>query len=552
MRSCCWVLSFSLTILVLCSSRPATANDAETLADKAMRAAVNGDPQSRSELLVRALSEDPNDESARWQAGYIRQAGKWIPVRAAESLNAVDQRIVQYEKLRDRVPDTLAGNVALAQWCRRNQLSEREQMHWRNVIQLDRNHQQARTRLHLREFRGQLMTSDEIKAWKIAMARYEVAQRKWNPRVNRLHRKINQSRVKRESDAWFQLAEINDPDAVPSLEKLIRRAAPVIQLHVIDTIATIEAKVAVDALVRLSLDLDDEVCRERASAGLRQRSWYAFVPQYLSALESPIEYNWVLSNYGDMVTSHLSLRQERPDDVVNVMHSRNSSITMLGPPGRQDVRAYRLVVAQEARRQRQELGNTMRHVDANNVRAMRMNQRIYAALGNSTGQQIDPLPHLWWDWWKQRNEYEIAEDKQERLVTLYENRQESIPAIPLPPGAHECFPAGTPVRTEVGLRSIESLRRGDRVLSQHVGDGGINLQIGPGNNRSKTKPVRSHHVRRRGNHRNAGSPFLGRWSRVDNGEGNRRRRPPSHDQRKHCREECSTRRQPGGLQPRGC
>lgn len=477
MRSFRWVLFLSFTLSFVWVGDDTSANDAQSLAEEAMQAQLGGDTERRQELLTQALKEDPDASSARWQSGHLFQAGRWLPITEAESRNAIDKRIDDYGKLRDRCGSSVADHVVLARWCRKNRLKDRERMHWEEVIRRNPNHQEARTRLRLREFRGQLMTSDEVKEWKLAVARYEVAERKWDPRLNRLHREINSASIKRESQAWDELAQIQDPEAVPSLEKLTQRAAPVIQLLTIETIAGINSKLSADALVRLSLDLEDEVCRTRAASALKEHSWYSFVPQYLSALESPIEYNWVMSSYGDFISSHLRLRQERANDVLNVTHTRNANITMQGGPNRQDVQTYRVVVAQESRRQKREIGNTVRLVDQNNTRAAKRNRRIYAALRDATGQQIDPLPHLWWDWWKQHNEYELAEYKRERLVNLNETRQESIPALAPPPQLNECFPAGTLVRTEIGSRPIETLRRGDRVLSQDIQTGKLDYKL---------------------------------------------------------------------------
>lgn len=477
MRFRCWVPRISSVLLVFVSGPDVSSNEIDPLVKQAMHAEVVGDSQRRSELINRALEEDPDNASARWQAGQIEQDGRWVPIREAETLNAASEQIGEYEKLRDRFAGYVAGEAALARWCKRARLSERERFHWQNVIAVDRNHKEARARLDLREFRGQLMTREEIREWKTAVARYERAQKKWDPELNRLHREIEASPIKSESEAWNRLAEIDDFEATPSLEKLARRASPAIQLHVIEVIGSIEGSLASDALVRLSLDLPDEVVRSKAAEILGARAWYSFVPHYLSALHLPIEYSWNLSTFGDAVRSQLRLRQERPDDIVNVTHNRNLGITMLGSPGRQDTRTYRRLVAQEVRRQESEIYNTMRNVDELNFRGSMANARVYAALKNSTGHQIESQPNLWWDWWKQYNGYEVTSNKEERLVSLSENRYVTVPELPPPPASMECFPAGTPVRTEVGLRPIETLRRGDRVLSQHVGTGELGYKL---------------------------------------------------------------------------
>src|SRR5690606_3136038 len=109
-----------------------------------------------------------------------------------------------------------------------------------------------------------------------------------------------------------------------------------------------------------------------------------------------------------------------------------------------------------------------------------------------TGQDLEHTPQSWWRWWNDYNELEYPDYKPTYSWNYrkeYEDRQ-YYPYTPsgnvAPPSTYaapppkrfgdrtpprvilkaSCFIAGTPVWTAAGLQPIETLRPGDRVLSQ--------------------------------------------------------------------------------------
>ncbi|MCO8125389.1 polymorphic toxin-type HINT domain-containing protein [Stieleria sp. TO1_6] len=451
-----------------------THRDSETLVQKALQAELDGNLQQRQVYLASAIQQDPNDSAARWHAGFVQQGKQWMTPAESAALNSQSELISQYQVLRDQHLGSLAGEIALARWCRINGLEDREQMHWRNVIRVDSSNDEARGRLRLKNFRGQPMTQDEIEAFKRASGERKRALRTWGSKLVQLRREIEATHPVQFSSAWRKLAEISDPDAVPSLEKMVATAGPDLQQHLINTLGNIKHQSSAEALVRLSLDSKDSPVRQAAAETLAGHSLHAFTPNYLGRLQSPVEYESSLNSIGDSVFSHTLLRQERPDNVVNVVQSTNAGLTIESPVLR-FTPAYRQIVTSEVYLQRMKIARTEQAVEQNNARVRRANEPIFTALRTSTGQEMTDDPQLWWDWWKKYNEYAVATRKPEYYFTNTEVREGTM-RLPRPRSC-ECFPAGTLVHTETGKRAIEMIRSGDKVLSQNPDTGEVSYQL---------------------------------------------------------------------------
>ena len=124
----------------------------------------------------------------------------------------------------------------------------------------------------------------------------------------------------------------------------------------------------------------------------------------------------------------------------------------------------------EASRQYHQALKSMQEVQAKNAQTNRLNERVFAALTTSTGQQFESRPKYWWDWWREYNELYTSDEKPE--IEFRDSRYigRTIPNI-------SCFAAGTLVWTETGTVAIEDLRQGDRVLSQNSNSGELTYQM---------------------------------------------------------------------------
>lgn len=451
--------------------------DANSIVQAALRAEVNGDAPRREALLAGALQREPKHLAARWHSGYVRINDSWMTVEQAEQSTTEKGAAAAYRNLRDRQSGTLAGELSLARWCRKHGMEERERLHWANLLRLDPNNKEARGRLGLREFRGQLLTVEQIEDWKQGMQKYQRALKEWDSTLSRWRREIESSPTPRRTEAWRQLLSLYDPEAVPSLEKMFPKVDLDLQLDIVSALGNIEDQIATDALVRLALNARSSEIREAAATELSDRSWFGFVPNLLCRLESPVECRYAMNTLGDGVLSEIRFSQENQSAVVNVSRSVNAQfpVTVVNKTPDVLVRAsirQQKSIAQEASRQYRRILESLHAVQTKNTQSNMFNQRVYAALGTSTGQQIESRPRYWWDWWKDYNELDNSEEKPQ-LDFRYRQRYRR----PIVFGSMSCFLAGTLVWTETGPVAIEDVRPGDRVLSQDPESGELTHQI---------------------------------------------------------------------------
>ena len=90
---------------------------------------------------------------------------------------------------------------------------------------------------------------------------------------------------------------------------------------------------------------------------------------------------------------------------------------------------------------------------------------------DSSGEDSD-APEYWWAWWNQYTDVE-APIKNEVL----EVEQRRIASGQTFSVAASCFVAGTQVLTDTGRRPIETLKIGDRVLSQDIDTGELRFRV---------------------------------------------------------------------------
>jgi hypothetical protein len=99
-------------------------------------------------------------------------------------------------------------------------------------------------------------------------------------------------------------------------------------------------------------------------------------------------------------------------------------------------------------------------VEAYNAEARAVNAPALLALNALTGQDFGESSEVWRSWWTDQRgyAYQTTTPEEKPTYTSFVANPSQI--------AHSCFAAGTPVRTLEGPRPIESIRPGDRVLSQ--------------------------------------------------------------------------------------
>jgi hypothetical protein len=86
-----------------------------------------------------------------------------LDASAIDKVKAVKPELVEYEKARRHAPDTIAGQMQMADWCKEHHLPEQRKLHLQRVIQLDPDEAEARRMLGYQKYKDEWMTPDEIK-----------------------------------------------------------------------------------------------------------------------------------------------------------------------------------------------------------------------------------------------------------------------------------------------------------------------------------------------------------------------------------------------------
>jgi hypothetical protein len=120
---------------------------------------------------------------------------------------------------------------------------------------------------------------------------------------------------------------------------------------------------------------------------------------------------------------------------------------------------------------RQRLAEDVQAVEMMNAQINQVNGRVLPIVTAMTGKDLGAQPQQWKAWWSDQQGYMFQKASTTNKPTFTE-----IVDSPSWSASLECFGAGTLVRTIDGPRAIESIRLGDRVLSQDTSTGALAFQ----------------------------------------------------------------------------
>jgi tetratricopeptide (TPR) repeat protein len=145
-------------------------------------------------------------------------------------------------------------------------------------------------------------------------------------------------------------------------------------------------------------------------------------------------------------------------------------------------------IQQSTQNLQQRLALDIQMVEATNAQIGDVNGRALAVLRMISGQDFGAEPEKWKTWWTDQLGYVY----QSNVPAVKPTLTDTVTATPLKPALTDtvgvtapflmgtchtaCFAAGTPVSTLDGPRAIESIRVGDRVLSQDTTTGALAFQ----------------------------------------------------------------------------
>jgi hypothetical protein len=225
------------------------------------------------------LVESGNDKKDPYVVELSGGGRMTIPRSQVTRVNATSDAEAEYEKQARTSPDTVEAHWRLAEWCREHKLREASQKHLARVLELDPNHEKARSILGFRKNEGQWMTRDDVMESR-GMVMYEGkyvtrqhvellerqkeakgSQADWANNIERLRRWLTGRRQDRSAQALAEIQSIRDPQAAEAVVAALRREEdPDLKRLWMEVTARLDHPAAVDALVELSLlDADPEV-----------------------------------------------------------------------------------------------------------------------------------------------------------------------------------------------------------------------------------------------------------------------------------------------------
>ena len=473
------------------AQRYAAANQ---LVAEALHREVYGDAEDRNELLHEAIAHDPSLPEANWHLGRVKQRGKWVDFQDAADEAKTNPRLQEYRRLREEAEQTVAGQMALADWCREHDLHEQEEAHLWAIIELSPNHVTARRRLGHIRVDGMWTTPQERRDQFEELVSQRKSLGEWQPQMREIAQNLSRRGKKQRDAAELKLRAVNTPLAITAMETEICPLGVEASQLVAEVIANMDKHEAALALARHAVLSPHASVRKYACEQLAGRELHDYVPALLAELQTPVVTRSQIyrGRGGSLVCRQVMAREGQDHRDLAVLETEYQRIARVG--GNRDETLARAV----ADLQRTSLAREAA-IRQENTQTMAMNVRVMQVLEASTGEILPPTPQEWWDWWNEENEVFVETDKQIRQVYQRDEValvdrpvfQETSPGPTDDPqptsgtpvftgtpitGMCDCLAAGTKVWTDVGPMAIEKIQVGDRVLSQNPDTGELAYQ----------------------------------------------------------------------------
>jgi hypothetical protein len=407
--------------------------------------------------------------AAQWRAGKVRFEGEWRSLDEVADIVANDRRWKDYERLKASLAGTAADHEEVARWCLKNGLENEERFHWGYVLLADPQHEIARDRLGVREYKGGLYTDEQIAEHESEAAAARAAFEKWKPVYSGLVRRLRDASGSERDAAFDELAATLTLESLPALDDAMRRygselgdeVVERLNLAIVGSLADDPRHGATLALLDYSVFANHAAVRRAAAQGLKPRPVTDYVPQLMAALRAPIqaEIYSISSPHG---THTYAERYYQAGPLADVKAAREKEVVVAqrggarapdGGPGPNTVRQRLAVRHANALR-----AQIARHnVAVANLKAGARNDRIREALRTVFAKDLGPDPRTYWQEWTSYNELYVEDHPTISLADLYETQY--MPTM-------SCFAPGTPIWTQAGLKPIEQITIGEMVAAQ--------------------------------------------------------------------------------------
>ena len=443
-------------------------------------------PANRLTALQSILDAAPDHPATRWQVGQVQNGKQWQAFETTVMNDADDARMADYRQRRNDAEKNYGGQLELANWCRKQKLSEHERAHLVQSLLLATPNQDVSRiyeRLGYQRIGSEWVGREELAELERQAKAMKASRERWSPRLQPLASKLDGT-IPQIRQAKEQLDQIMDVRAIPAIEAVLCTQSQFAATTAVERLARMEGYQASQALARQAVFSPWLSVRQVACEHLRTRRFEDFVPDLLLLMYTPFESNlrFVISPRGAFWIDWWVARDGRDD--LQQYHLRHNDgiyywIGQWQPQWRRGIRDRKIMETfrdspQVLERRRIDLTRNLgdmtyasqRRIDEIDEASSFLNHRITAALAEisnvSDGKASSDAP-FWWQWWY---DYTGYQQEGKRVVLVNEGNGGALPII-----RGSCLVAGTPVWTEHGLAPIEQLRVGDRVLAKDIETG---------------------------------------------------------------------------------
>ena len=496
-----------------------TTGSEETLGAQLVRNALQleleGDNEYRALALGTALKQAPDYAPARWQLGQVQVDAEWVDVKAAMASRADDADVQAYERMRRESSNSSAAQATLARFCNEKGFDDRARLHWHRVA-ADPGATKGELRAAAKALQLQRVGNQVLDGWQVAdllAHRDQLASdfETWSKPVKGWAKALHSDRTRRVKEALVELRAVRDAGAVLALELLLSPLSEAAASEVVAVLTEIDGHEATESLARHALGAPWPQVAEQAAIALKHRPRHEYVPMLLNALQAPIQTSFRVRNVGGIVRYDMVASKEDVDanylmaysyqlnprfGTREVVDNRNLRVISNPTEGdRTDMKVETVAVVDNRWRgimladvqAKLRMQRDQRRLNDENERIASENSRVFATLETATDEAYSREPTDWWEWW---DEYNEVHEENPPKSTYYDYRwfhrpyDAGITTYKRATGTAvvyqirlSCFPAGTPVWTETGLRRIESVQPGDRVLSQDPDTGELTFKL---------------------------------------------------------------------------
>jgi hypothetical protein len=490
---------------------------AERLVASARQAEIAGDTEKCYRLLREAVRVSPDFQLARWQLGQMQVDGQWVAVEEAQRRAAGNPKQAQYRELRAQHGETPQGQLALARWCRKNNLNDEARFHWASVLAVDPGNEEALRAIDMRWAGGQLLTREQIVRQKAQQREFKQAAQRWKPKIAGWQRALASDDPAKRESALREIRALTTVEVIPAFEEVTlgpnadneKKAAGStdMTLALLDALEKILDPAATTSLVRHAVLSPVPAARASAIGKLKPRPQHEYVPLLLGALAMPLESSFSVVTNGDgCVHYRHSLYREGQDSdweldtrlsamqndlggrhIIYDVARKSVEVGPLNSARPTEILKAASTTSRYLNRYSNVAAATEQQVSHANQLTEIFNTLLIQALTGATGQNF-ATPKAWWEWWRNQNEYYASDehpvDRQYYSGTdsYYRGSPTSEVRYPPPPPqprrafGMSCFAKGTLVWTKTGQRQIETLELGDLVLAQNVETGELSYK----------------------------------------------------------------------------